>query len=148
MKSYLFLLLNFIFISHGISQTEQSRWKILVFTSDYAIFYDIKTIELKNNTQVWLKWIPWEDSYEEVIEKLKANAYDEEKYDDFSHRLQYWEVDCRKKRYSIIEYVDYSRDGNIIKSYNFENPKWNNALPETIGEQIILEICKLLQDKK
>lgn len=144
---FIIILLNFYPILDGFSQTVQTRWKILTFSSDYVIYYDTKTISFQNNIKVWLKWIPWESSLEKVIEKLKDNSFDKEKFDNFSYQLQYWEVDCSKKRYLIIEYAYYSNEGQIIESYSFENPKWNNVFPETVGENILIAICKLKQEK-
>lgn len=144
---FIIILLNLYPILDGFSQTVQKRWEILAFSSDYVIYYDTKTISFQNYIKVWLKWVPWETSLEKVIEKLKANSFDKEKFDDFSHQLQYWEVDCSKKRYLIVENAYYSNKGQIIESYSFETPKWNNVLPETVGEEILNAICKLKQSK-
>ncbi len=144
MRTFIIIISIILYpILNGFSQIDQSRWKILTFTTDYVIYYDTKTISFQNYTKVWLKWIPWETSLDKVIEKLKANSFDKEKYDNFSHHLQYWEIDCNKKRYILIEYAYYSNDGQVIESYSFENPKWKNVLPETVGEQIFIAICNL-----
>lgn len=148
-KVFITIFMIFIYTLNSICQEKETRWKILLLESDYIIYFDTETISFKSNLiKVWLKWVPWEFSYDKVVENLKSRWFDNEKFNNYSHELSNFEIDCAKNRMNITQRVYFDKEGKVIESYKQEKPIWLEVLPESIGEAIVKEICKLKKNSR
>lgn len=128
------------------SQEEDDRWKALTFSSENFFLYDTKSIKISGaKIRVWIRIIPFPWMKDEVIKKKKDGAtfFKKDKYDKYSHTMNYFEFDCSNYCIRTLQTIDYNTDGELIESYNFKNSTCDELIPESIGEELFYNICEL-----
>ena len=56
------------------------------------------------------------------------------------------EIDCAENKSRIIGIRIYDKDGKVFSSDEYETAAWNYAAPGTVGEALIKEVCRILNE--
>lgn len=115
------------------SMVYADQWIHLKTTEENDILVNIEQvreveIEQKRFKQTWIKTV-----------KLKDSLADNMVKGDYTQAL--WRFDCPQATSSILSYVDYRKNGDIINSGMFEYPQQQIVLPESIEENALLAVC-------
>lgn len=100
-------------------------------TSDILVNIDqVREVEIEQKPfkQTWIKTVKLQDSLADNMVK-----------GDYTQAL--WRFDCQQATSSILSYVDYRQNGDIINSGMFEYPQQKIVLPESIEENALLAVC-------
>lgn len=127
------LMLAGIALSTLSSMVYAEQWINLKTTETTDIFVNIDQvreveIEQKRFKQTWIKTVKLQDSLADNMVK-----------GDYTQAL--WRFDCSQATSSILSYVDYRKNGDIINSGMFEYPQQQIVLPESIEENALLAVC-------
>jgi hypothetical protein len=52
-----------------------------------------------------------------------------------------WYIDCEAKQYKMTNYVLYDHSRSLINSHSDDFAKYEDVVPDTIGESIINKVC-------
>ncbi|WLF83668.1 hypothetical protein [Moraxella sp. ZY210820] len=100
-------------------------------TSDILVNIDqVREVEIEQKPfkQTWIKTIKLQDSLADDMVK-----------GDYTQAL--WRFDCQQATSSILSYVDYRKNGDIINSGMFEYAQQQIVLPDSIEENALLAVC-------
>jgi hypothetical protein len=103
-----------------------------------GIYVDGKTIQIdrKNKTiKVWSAWITSENGRQVQVNKYNGNYY------NYGYSKSLEVIDYRNMRSKFISSIDYECNGNVIKSFNF-NDTWETIVPDSAMEGIARNIMK------
>lgn len=125
------------------------KWTMLsgpsIFNRDVAksFYYDKTSVQRKSNGH-YLSWFRMEESKESKIENMKksGDAYRISKYNDYSHSLMLWEINCTSMSLGEVSSIDYDTEGNIIYNYSPNTIRLTTSVPESYGEGACRAICK------
>ena len=99
----------------------------------YEMDYDENNIRRDGN-EVWV-WA------------LMNIFYDgKNKYKGAKSRLNYWQLDCKKRRLNLHKIVNYSKNdlaGEVLSRRDYEGGyKWTYIAPNTTGDKIADIVCR------
>jgi hypothetical protein len=122
------------------------RWKFLDFDSfGTAHFYDSESIVVSGNiVKVWKKLICSERDKQDYIKNLKRNKLNVRGYEKLDHTLSLVKIDCFKKKYQILEVIDYASDGSVLESVDIPEflAEWSSIPPNSMIERLFEEVCE------
>jgi hypothetical protein len=122
------------------------RWKFLDFDiSGSAYFYDSESVSTSGDiVKVWDKKIYSERSKLNRIKRRIQKKLNVIGYENLALTLGLLKIDCSKKRYQILEAIDYASDGSVLNSRIFpeNSAKWYSIPPDSIGERLFEEVCE------
>lgn len=52
------------------------------------------------------------------------------------------ELNCRSNQHRLLSTVKYQKDGTVIDSLTVRDPKWEDVIPDSVGESILQTICR------
>lgn len=130
---------------------QPSKWVICASTEKVYYYVDKSTRKKVNgNYRAWVR-IETRQYWEKVVARSRFELYSEfkgvdiaaaeVKYKDFSHTLVLTEYDCRQDRFRDLTFLDYSKDGSVIESHDYDTTSWAFVVPGTIGSGIMQCIC-------
>jgi hypothetical protein len=113
-------------------------WDYLNYDDEFLYLYQKKRIS-KNGKLIkaWIKKVlfPYKKDLQTIREVIKIDhPYEEVKYNDYYYTLILYEFGCSIQKARCLRYLDYSENGNILKSITFDNPKWDVIFPKGISE--------------
>lgn len=76
-------------------------------------------------------WVRWDYASGRLIDGKRA-----------SYALDQWEFDCNDQRMKNLRVISYDRDGRVISDYASPYPSWSEVVPDSVGETILLEVCR------
>ncbi len=124
-------------LKHGIPDS-----KVWEYFSDNWYYNKTSLSKLSNIISVWTYTIVTDIFRKKTIES--TNIYDSElskKYQNYDHYLSLYEIDCKKKREKLNEYMDYDDKGNILDHQIYKNSKWESISHENVLEELYNKIC-------
>lgn len=136
MKSLLLLIFCSISLI-GYSQIDND-WILASQTSNQKSKMYVKSEIVKkegNEIKIWTK---------EVSNVLIENN---KKYNN-GYVLRLVLVNCTENQFKFINHISYDSKNNMISNDSFEDAKWNDVAPESIGEEIVSKVCELYYNKK
>jgi hypothetical protein len=73
--------------------------------------------------------------YNKRGEKVTINGY----------KIQLKEYDCSERKIKLHTVITYNSAGKIVNNYSIEEymQKWEDAVPETVGEMMMEKACEL-----
>jgi hypothetical protein len=128
------LIIGLIIVSVG--EAYGMDWKFYWFDENFLAYYDAQSITRpsKNIVRMWVKLNYNEKGVMDVVGKLGK------KYENFSHVIVLYEINCIEKMIRAKESIDYDNKGRVIHSSR--SPlEWNFIIPGSMGE-ILYEIFK------
>jgi hypothetical protein len=134
------LIIVFSFPSLCLSEQPNPKvWKPL----EYNSYYNIKIITTAADTKlVWTYKTVTNDTRENRIEEVKK--YDLGKsirYQNYSHEVVLWEIDCKKRLRRVKDIIDFGKDEKVLDRYRYGNSEWDSIIPVSRGELLYQEVC-------
>jgi hypothetical protein len=122
------------------------RWKIFSFSSSgSAWFYDSESIVVSGNiVKVWEKQIHSERSKQNYIKSKIQKKLNVKRYENLDYTLDLLKIDCFKKKYQILESIDYASDGSVLDSIDIPEflAEWSSIPPDSVIEGLFEKVCK------
>jgi|GEM_PF-2095709 len=120
------------------------KWTYLGFTgSGNAIFFYIENIN-QNIVKVWEKEIYSERGKQDFIINLKNLNLNVRKYEKLDQSLTLLKIDCFKKKYQVLEVIDYASDGSVLDRVDLPEflSEWSSIPPNSVIEGLFEEVCE------
>jgi hypothetical protein len=91
---------------------------------------------------VWTyKTIPT-DQRERMIEDVKKIDPEQSiRYQLYHHETILWELDCHAKLIRAEEFIDFDKDGKVLKRHRNPPTEWTPIFPKTGGEALYRKVC-------
>ena len=61
---------------------------------------------------------------------------------DLKYALVLYELNCKTDELRVVSVTEYDKDGHVIESRQYNDPAWSDAVPESIGEEILKIACR------
>ena len=122
----------------------QSRWVVIDGEGSPTISIDMKTLKMnkKEKPGIYLVWYELTYSPPQEARDNSGNVY-------YVKRAKMQElVNCNDKKSILIKYIDYKKDGQVIKSNDFSDIlalaplEWKDPIPDSIGEAMVEKACE------
>jgi hypothetical protein len=63
-------------------------------------------------------------------------------YEVFRQSLDLYELNCRDSTIRVTSSTDYDYLGTVLGSYQADYARWEDVVPESVGETIIRTVCR------
>ena len=133
----------------GICDSASAEW-VKYYEADNGIFYydADKIIKSKDGKiSVWSKRI--RDS-QVLLEKRRMRNLPTAGYENYSHSIDKDIYSCHDRTVATSYMVDYSSDGSTLNSFQVSKEwlRFDDVVPDSIGEMLFEILCKKNGDKK
>ncbi len=144
MKRKIFWISVIIIISYFpaicfAQQPNPKIWKPL----EYNSYYNIKIITTSSDTKlVWTYKTVTNVARDKRIEEVKQ--YDLErsiKYQQYSHEVILWEIDCKNKQWRLKDIINFNKDEKVLDRYSFNNSAWEGIIPNSMMDLLYHKVC-------
>ena len=95
----------------------------------------------KETVQVWGKRVFSDTGREEFLRDRRENGFSTKGWEKLGHFTSLYEIDCRKKIGRLLSVVIYDTDGKVVYADSFGKPKWDDILPDTVGDTLHKKVC-------
>jgi len=109
----------------------------------YTCFYDLKSINRLSHD------VPRVSDYQYYTKEGKDLMIRElgGKYENLSHTMTLWEINCAEKKFRFLSLTHYSKENKPIYSwkllYSSNTPtEWSSFIPGSMGEKLYKVVCK------
>jgi hypothetical protein len=109
-------------------------------TNGDIIFYKIEH-RMQNVVQVWGKRVFSDEGRKEFIQDRANNELSILGMEKLENFTSLYEINCNEKTDRILSVVVYDTDGKIVSS-SFDETKWENIVPNSIGDSFLNKVCK------
>jgi hypothetical protein len=110
----------------------------------YICFYDLKSVSRLSRDVLRISDYQYytKEGKDLMIRELGG------KYENLSHSITLWEINCREKKFRFLSLTHYSKENNPIYSwkllYSSDSPnEWSSFTPGSLGERLYQAVCKL-----
>jgi len=126
------------FISFYFAEARGEEWELYAMTVEGSWFYDVTGITRpsKDIVRVQVKVIYTD------IGKMSFAKELEEKFMTVSFALVLGEIHCVDKKVRVLSRFIYSTNGDILGSFNNENPTWSFIAPGSKTGGLFKSVCK------
>jgi hypothetical protein len=110
-----------------------SNWESITHGQKSTVSIDYDSIApVDSYWKVWVK-----TQYEEA---QQTSTYPKKSYRSVKY-LQY--TDCKGVRSTIVRWIAYDEDGNVVEQINdvFNAKNLNDPVPDTVGEDVVTYVC-------
>lgn len=104
-----------------------------------AIGADTKTIKIDKKNKIVNVWTVWFASPDEQQDQINTNG---QKYLNFGLMKRLDTINYQSMRTSMSHISDYSCNGNVIESFNYDKKEWRQIIPDSVMESIVDSIKK------
>jgi len=118
-------------------------WLFYGRTDKYSCFFDVKGIHRpsENIVEVSEKQNYTNKGVNFMVEALGK------KYENLSHSITLWEINCTNKKFRFLSLSHYSKEGKVIYSwkvlYSSGPPEeWSPFITDSLGERLYRAVCK------
>ena len=141
MKKILFLSFLTINIFFSFSGVWGADWRTFGSSDNAFYFYDEEGITRASQdiVTVWMKAIFTEKGIKEAAEKYG------EDYENFSHSIELYKINCKDKIYCILSINHYAKEGTVILSDSRSDTEYLPIIPESVSEGLYQIVCKPAQ---
>ena len=73
---------------------------------------------------------------------LKVWVKTEKIGDDAKRSMIRYEVNCHSNQMRTMSKTDYDKAGNVVGDFTSEKPKWEDVVPDSVGEGILGTVCR------
>lgn len=121
----------------GYAEVRGADWKFYVSTDQFLGYYDKQSIirPYKNIARVWTKSDYTEKGVLEWVGKVGKI------YENLSHSIVLWEINCAEKRQRRLTLTVYDHKGSVI-NFNSSPSEWDFIVPESVTDELYKEVCK------
>ena len=132
------------------SVAEGADWRLYGADNGCNYYYDelsVKTLSKgilsKGIKRVWAKKHAENDKcIPHVIKQRTELKLPIKGYENFSHTMALFKIDCSLEKTSTETFINYDNKGNILESYTFSTESWSAIVPESIIYLLYKQICK------
>jgi hypothetical protein len=124
-------------------------WKLLTTISERTYFYDAKSVTRpsKDFVRVWSKVAFTEEGVKQWVKESKRELLYEKKgwpknLEKFDHMLILYEYNCPDRMFRVLTINEFSKDGLVIESFNYDKPNLSFIMPGTVEEFLYNAVCK------
>jgi hypothetical protein len=109
----------------------------------YTCFYDPKSIaRLSQNVARVVDYQYYTKEGKDLMTRQLGG-----KYENLSHTMTLWEINCAEKRFRFLSLTHYSKENNPIYSWKLlfssdSLTEWNSFTPGSLGENLYKAVCK------
>ena len=146
-----FLMLWFIMFCIPINVSATERYKWIKSTDMITLSYDTQTVKCVTNedktVDVWILLKYTTDGAGQVIEENRANGgFHGVKWDNFSYIQEHLMFNS-KRQCKLLKYLYSDTNSSVIESYTFPEPKWEDVVPGSVGEDVYNTFYVFLEGK-
>jgi phage baseplate assembly protein W len=58
-----------------------------------------------------------------------------------NYSISRYNLRCEANQVRILSQTDYSSDGEVTKDFTYDDPKWQDVVPDSVGEGILATVC-------
>jgi len=109
----------------------------------YTCFYDLESINRLSHDVVRASDYQYytKEGKDLMIRELGG------KYENLSHTMTVWEINCAEKKFRFLSLTHYSKANNPIYSwkllYSSDSPtEWSSFIPGSLGGKLYKAVCK------
>ena len=126
------------FVLLGCEEAWGTDWKAYGETDDGLFYYDTENIfrPSKNIVIVWNKMVFSEKGVISLEQKIGKDLV------NLSVMTELVEIDCAEKKFYIMSYLLYSKEGQVLDSFVFEKPEWRFFPSDSVGERLYGKVYK------
>ncbi len=143
MKLLRIILVFIVFIIFGYVEARGEDRMFYGGNDKYTCFYDLESINRLSHDVVRVS------DYQYYTKGGKDLMIRElgEKYENLSHTMTLWEINCAEKKFRFFSLIHYSKENNPIYSwkllYSSDSPaEWSSFTPGSLGEKLYKAVCK------
>lgn len=119
---------------------KNNRYFIVSSSTDYPIIgADAKTIKIDKKNKIVNIWTVWLASPHEQQNMVNTNG---QKYLDYGVMKRLDTINYQSMRTSTSTITDYSCNGSVISTYNYDKKEWSQIIPDSVMEGIVDSIKK------
>lgn len=105
-----------------------------------------KNVSIEKNTgnhiiQVWDKVDYSKNGKKQAIQQMAKLGTSTKTYDKLSHNTSLYEIDCKKRRFRVLQLLMYDEEGNTLYYHQY-NEDWVNLPPDTKLDLLRKQVCK------
>ena len=132
------ILIGLTIFSYGEVWGED--WRLYAKTDLYECFYNAENM-IRSSQDIVEVWTKLEYTERGIIETVKKFG---KYYENLSHSLELWEINCAKKRHRLLSVTLYSVEGRILYTNQTGShlPPWKIISRESIEESLYKAVCK------
>jgi hypothetical protein len=84
------------------------------------------------------------DDVNTYIDDLNKKKLPTKGYENFSHSLSLYEIDCNSENMEIISFVDYDNEGKVLSTFSISKEEVNMepVAPGSIMDALCKVVCK------
>jgi hypothetical protein len=114
-----------------ISTSAMAEWNFINGTDDYDTYADKTTIRLRGNiARMW------------TLRDYKSPQ--KKAYGTYISAADYYEFDCFEEKVNLLSGTAYSKnmqEGEVVKSFNYDDKDWRHIAPGTIVVVLWVTAC-------
>lgn len=118
------------------------KWVQFSSSKHASYYYDNTSIRQQPNKHMRV-WTRMEvDDVDEYVKELNSRGLQTKGYENFSHALNMFELDCNAEQIATVSEIIYDQKGNTLLSYTVESVKIEPIVPDSIGDALYKAVCK------
>lgn len=106
-------------------EERSTEWRLATASKEAVYYFNTRRIVCSNGIlKVWVKGV------------------DDPQRNPVPSSMLKYELDCRAEKYRVTTAVYYERNGSVESNKSYRNPKWEEPIPDSIGEGILQRVCR------
>ncbi|MGA3209440.1 MAG: surface-adhesin E family protein [Syntrophales bacterium] len=127
------------------ARVEGADWRSFGVFGPYAYQYDSESVNFEaGRIKVWVDYfVTSNESRDWVIQRRKKKGYSIKGYEDYTHSLSLWIIDCSNNKWGVLKGNDYDGKGRLLESLT--PPKsinWLEIIPTSAVGVLRKVICR------
>ena len=125
-------------ILFGYAQGWGADWKLYSQTPEALYYFDVGSVNSshENTISVQVKLDLTDKGVVEMIEQFGKD------YQNISHELHHYEIDCADKKFRVSSVTRYSKNGRILLRVSRDESQWMPIPPDSTSESLSNMVCK------
>jgi len=121
----------------GDAESWGADWKVYGETGFGVSSYDTGSIThpSANIVRVWTKTVYSRNGMLRLV--IRHGSL----YENLSHSVRLWEINCADKTYRFLSMQNYSQDGVVLFSEEVKK-EWDFIVPDSMDENLYKEVCQ------
>jgi hypothetical protein len=140
-RGVIFAVLGLVIFA--FSEAGGEDWRFYGRTDKYLCFYDMES--LRHSSAPIVEVAGKQDYTHQGVNFMVGELG--EKYENLSHSITMWQINCADKRFRFTSLAHYSKEKKVIYSwkvlYSSGSPdEWSVVIPGSLGERLCKAVCE------